>query len=194
MPVHLFGQPCEMEPIVELAAKYNLKIIEDCAEAHFATYKEKPVGSFSEVGCFSTYVAHTITTGVGGVVTTNDRELMEIFIVNSTVWVKENIDGDIDIADKKFVMEKFSAFPNFQGVFHEKLDKQTLLRIFTNEGTFPPLGTRIFKRKFLVEQEIKFKEKIGDDAEILFTIDAIFQTDEIIFIPNIFYLAPRDKV
>ena len=78
MPVHLFGQPCEMEPIVALAKKYNLKIIEDCAEAHFATYKNQPVGSFGDVAGFSTYVAHTITTGVGGVVTTNDRELMEI--------------------------------------------------------------------------------------------------------------------
>lgn len=78
MPVHLFGQPCDMEPIVELAKKYNLKIIEDCAEAHFATYKGKPVGSFGEVAGFSTYVAHTITTGIGGIITTNDRELMEI--------------------------------------------------------------------------------------------------------------------
>ena len=78
MPVHLFGQPCEMDPIVEIAKKYNLKIIEDCAEAHFATYKGKTVGSFGEVAGFSTYVAHTITTGVGGLVTTNDRELMEI--------------------------------------------------------------------------------------------------------------------
>ena len=78
MPVHLFGQPCEMEPIVALAKKYNLKIIEDCAEAHFATYKGKPVGSFGEVAGFSTYVAHTITTGVGGLVTTNERDIMEI--------------------------------------------------------------------------------------------------------------------
>lgn len=78
MPVHLFGQPCEMEPIVALAKKYNLKIIEDCAEAHFATYKNQPVGSFGEISGFSTYVAHTITTGVGGIITTNDRELMEI--------------------------------------------------------------------------------------------------------------------
>lgn len=78
MPVHLFGQPCEMEPIVALAERYNLKIIEDCAEAHFATYKGKPVGSFGEAAGFSTYVAHTITTGVGGVVTTNDRDIMEI--------------------------------------------------------------------------------------------------------------------
>ena len=78
MPVHLFGQPCEMEPIIELARKYDLKIIEDCAEAHFATYKNKPVGSFGTMAGFSTYVAHTITTGIGGIVTTNDRELMEI--------------------------------------------------------------------------------------------------------------------
>lgn len=78
MPVHLFGQPCDMEPIVDIAKRHNLKIIEDCAEAHFAKYKGKTVGSFGEVACFSTYVAHTITTGVGGLVTTNDRELMEI--------------------------------------------------------------------------------------------------------------------
>ncbi len=78
MPVHLFGQPCETEPIVALAKKYNLKIIEDCAEAHFATYKGKTIGNFGEVAGFSTYFAHTITTGVGGVVTTNDSELMEI--------------------------------------------------------------------------------------------------------------------
>lgn len=78
MPVHLFGQPCEMEPIVEIARRNNLKIIEDCAESHFATYKGKKCGSFGEIAGFSTYVAHTITTGVGGLVTTNDRELMEI--------------------------------------------------------------------------------------------------------------------
>ena len=78
MPVHLFGQPCEMDAIVDIAKKYNLKIIEDCAEAHFATYKGKTVGSFGDIAGYSTYVAHTITTGVGGLVTTNDRDLMEI--------------------------------------------------------------------------------------------------------------------
>ena len=78
MPVHLFGQPCEMDSIVDIAKKYDLKIVEDCAEAHFATYKGKTVGSFGDMAGFSTYVAHTITTGVGGLVTTNDRELMEI--------------------------------------------------------------------------------------------------------------------
>ncbi len=78
MPVHTFGQPCEMETIVDIAAKYNLRIVEDCAEAHFATYKGKKVGSFGDMAAFSTYVAHTITTGVGGVITTNDASLAEI--------------------------------------------------------------------------------------------------------------------
>ncbi len=78
MPVHTFGQPCEMDAIVDIANRYDLKIVEDCAEAHFALYKGKPVGSFSDITGFSTYVAHTITTGIGGVITTNDRELMEI--------------------------------------------------------------------------------------------------------------------
>lgn len=78
MPVHTFGQPCEMDEIVAICKKHNLKIVEDCAEAHFATYKGKPVGSFSDIAGFSTYVAHTITTGVGGVITTNDSDLAEI--------------------------------------------------------------------------------------------------------------------
>ena len=78
MPVHTFGQPCEMDAIVTIAKKHGLKIIEDCAEAHFATYKGKPVGSFSDIAAFSTYVAHTITTGVGGVITTTNQQYAEI--------------------------------------------------------------------------------------------------------------------
>lgn len=77
MPVHTFGQPCEMDEIVAISQKHRLKIVEDCAEAHFATYKGRSVGSFSDIAGFSTYVAHTITTGVGGVITTNDSELAE---------------------------------------------------------------------------------------------------------------------
>ncbi|MBU2703206.1 dTDP-4-amino-4 [Sporomusaceae bacterium BoRhaA] len=78
MPVHTFGQPCEMDAIVNISKKYNLKIVEDCAEAHFAKYKNKSVGSFSEIASFSTYVAHTITTGVGGIIVTDDTQLAEI--------------------------------------------------------------------------------------------------------------------
>lgn len=78
IPVHTFGQPCDMTKIMDIAKRHNLKIIEDCAEAHFATMKNKVVGSFSDIACFSTYVAHTITTGVGGISCTNDIELAQI--------------------------------------------------------------------------------------------------------------------
>ncbi len=79
VPVHTFGMPCDMEKIMAIAKKYNLKVVEDCAEAHFAKVNGKVIGSFGDISCFSTYVAHTITTGVGGVVCTNNKEYMEIF-------------------------------------------------------------------------------------------------------------------
>ena len=55
MPVHLFGQSCEMNRIMDIAKKHNLKVIEDCAQAHGATYFNKKVGSIGDVGCFSFY-------------------------------------------------------------------------------------------------------------------------------------------
>ena len=78
IPVHTFGMPCDMDKIVEIAKKHNLRIIEDCAEAHFAKINGKTVGSFSDISAFSTYVAHTITTGVGGVVCTSNPKYTEI--------------------------------------------------------------------------------------------------------------------
>ncbi|MDP3900371.1 MAG: DegT/DnrJ/EryC1/StrS family aminotransferase [bacterium] len=72
MVVHLFGQPADMDPIIEIAKKYNLKIIEDSCETMFVKYKGRPVGSFGEISCFSTYMAHLITTGVGGLVCTSN--------------------------------------------------------------------------------------------------------------------------
>ena len=75
IPVHLFGLPAEMEPIMEIAAHYNLRIVEDSCETMFANYKGRSVGSFGDIGCFSTYIAHFLVTGVGGICTTNDSKL-----------------------------------------------------------------------------------------------------------------------
>ena len=75
MPVHLFGQPCDMDPIMKIAKKHNLKVIEDSCETMFVKYKGQPTGSWGDVACFSTYVAHLIVTGVGGLALTNDNEL-----------------------------------------------------------------------------------------------------------------------
>lgn len=78
IPVHCFGMPCDMSRIVSIAKAYNLRILEDCAEAHFAKVDGQTVGSFSDIMASSTYVAHTITTGVGGLMCTSNYELMEI--------------------------------------------------------------------------------------------------------------------
>lgn len=75
MPVHLFGQSCEMDRIVAIAKKYRLKIIEDSCEAMFVKYKGQPVGAMGDIACFSTYATHLITTGVGGLAMTNDNDL-----------------------------------------------------------------------------------------------------------------------
>lgn len=73
IPVHLYGHPCDMDEIIKLAEKYNLHVIEDCAEAHGAEYKWKKVGQFSVISCFSFYGNKTITTGEGGMCLTNDE-------------------------------------------------------------------------------------------------------------------------
>ncbi len=75
IPVHLLGLPCDMDPILDIAKRKNLKLIEDSCETVFAKYKGKKVGSFGDIGCFSTYIAHYIVTGVGGFATTSDPEL-----------------------------------------------------------------------------------------------------------------------
>ncbi|MGY2409965.1 DegT/DnrJ/EryC1/StrS family aminotransferase [Pseudomonas pergaminensis] len=74
--VHLAGWPCDMDPIMALAQSHDLKVIEDCAQAHGATYKSRPVGSIGHVGAWSFCQDKIMTTGgEGGMVTTNDREL-----------------------------------------------------------------------------------------------------------------------
>ena len=73
--VHLFGHPVDMDPVISIAKKHNLFVIEDCAEAHGATYKGKKVGSIGDVGCFSFYANKIITTGEGGMLTTNNSDL-----------------------------------------------------------------------------------------------------------------------
>lgn len=74
--VHLAGWPCDMDPIMAMANEHGLKVIEDCAQAHGAYYKGRPVGSIGHVGAWSFCQDKIMTTGgEGGMVTTNDRQL-----------------------------------------------------------------------------------------------------------------------
>jgi perosamine synthetase len=77
IPVHLYGHPVDMDRLMDIAGKHNLIVIEDCAESHGATCRGKMTGGFGAMGCFSFYANKVITTGEGGMVTTNDDGLAE---------------------------------------------------------------------------------------------------------------------
>lgn len=77
MPVHIYGHPCDMDPIMNIARKHHLYMVEDAAEAHGATYKGKMTGSMSDIGSFSFYANKIITTGEGGMIVTDDEKLAE---------------------------------------------------------------------------------------------------------------------
>lgn len=84
---HLFGNPCDMGPILELARARNLPIIEDCAQAFLATWQGRPVGSLGTIGCFSLQQGKHITTGEGGLVVTSDPQLARrMFLYVNKAW------------------------------------------------------------------------------------------------------------
>ncbi|WP_405379218.1 DegT/DnrJ/EryC1/StrS family aminotransferase [Phascolarctobacterium sp.] len=78
MPVHLYGQPCDMDPIMEIAKKHRLYVIEDCAQAHGATYKGRVIGSFGDASGFSFYPGKNLgALGDAGATVTNDKALAD---------------------------------------------------------------------------------------------------------------------
>lgn len=77
MPVHTYGHPADMDRIMEVARKHSLRVVEDAAEAHGAEYMGRRVGSLGDIGCFSFYANKIITTGEGGMLVTNIKELAE---------------------------------------------------------------------------------------------------------------------
>ena len=107
IPVHLFGQPADMAPIMKIARRHKLRVIEDSCETMLASYKGKSVGTFGDIGCFSTYVAHLLTTGVGGLSVTNDPKLA-VMLRSLTNHGRDSIylsiDDDNKVNKKKFHM------------------------------------------------------------------------------------------
>jgi perosamine synthetase len=80
MPVHLYGQAADMKPIQEIAQKHDIHVIGDACQAHGAAYDGHMVGSFGDLECFSFYPTKNMTTGEGGMVTTNNSELADLVI------------------------------------------------------------------------------------------------------------------
>ena len=84
---HLFGNPCHMQQIMELAEKHDIPVIEDCAQSFLARYDGRPVGNFGKLACFSLQQGKHITTGEGGLVVTNDDAMARrLFLFINKAW------------------------------------------------------------------------------------------------------------
>jgi dTDP-4-amino-4,6-dideoxygalactose transaminase len=99
MPVHIGGHPCDMERILEIARVHNLKVIEDAAHALPTRYRERMVGTISDITCFSFYATKTITTGEGGMATTESPEwaermrIMSLHGISHDAWKRYTAEG-----------------------------------------------------------------------------------------------------
>lgn len=99
LPVHFGGLPCAMNEIVEIATRYRLAVIEDCAHAVEATYRGRPIGTLGDFGCFSFYATKNITTGEGGMVLARDPEkiarikIMALHGMTRDAWKRFSDDG-----------------------------------------------------------------------------------------------------
>ncbi len=107
MPVHMMGQPCDMDSIMAIAKKHNLKVIEDAAQAHLAEHRGRKLGTIGDVGCFSFQSSKTIACGEGGAVVGNDEELMDkCYTVHNHGTSRR---GLTEVAGPKYRMNEFEA-------------------------------------------------------------------------------------
>lgn len=108
IPVHLFGQPADMTNVIEIAKARRLKVIEDSCETMFVHHHHLPVGSMGDIGCFSTYVAHLLVTGVGGINTTsNPRYAMRMRSLVNHGLELEHLNPDANFAPRPMPGRRF---------------------------------------------------------------------------------------
>ena len=107
MPVHMMGQPCDIDSIMAIAKKHNLKVIEDACQAHLAEHRGRKLGTIGDIGCFSFQSSKTIACGEGGAVVGNDEELMDkCYTVHNHGTSRR---GLTEVAGPKYRMNEFEA-------------------------------------------------------------------------------------
>lgn len=143
MPTHLLGRPAKMDKIIDLAKKYNLFIIEDACEAMGSKHQNRFCGTIGDMGCFSFFVSHTITTGEGGVILTNNDELATM------AYSLRNHGRKSDKLEEKFIFPRigFSA-------------KMNSLEAIIGLGIIDDLSYHIERRR---QNMLKLNELIGKD-------------------------------
>jgi dTDP-4-amino-4,6-dideoxygalactose transaminase len=93
VPVHIYGQPADLQPVISIAQRHGLRVIEDCAQAHGALYRERKVGAWGDIACFSFYPTKNLgAIGDGGAITTNDQELADkVRYLREYGWAERNV-------------------------------------------------------------------------------------------------------
>jgi len=110
MAVHIYGHPCDMEPIMEIAQKHDLKVIEDGSQAHGAMYKGKKVGSWGDIGCFSIQASKNLFGGEGGVLVFDDDSLFDKVVS----WASHPMRQFQELQDSPLGKYTDSVAPNFR--------------------------------------------------------------------------------
>lgn len=149
MPVHIYGQPVDMDSLVKIAKKHNLLVIEDCAQAHGAEYKENKIGSIGDIACFSFYPTKNLgAIGDGGMVVTNNSELAEkAKLLREYGWAEryvshisgwntrlDEIQAAILRVKLKYLDEDNTKRRNLAGLYKKELSKTDLILPQTRES------------------------------------------------------------
>jgi perosamine synthetase len=151
IPVHLYGHPCDMDLINNIAQAHNLWVVEDAAEAHGAEYKGKRVGSFSDIACFSFYGNKIITTGEGGMCVTNNQEL----------------------AQKLRILRDHGKNPN-KTYWHDVIGfnyRMTNLQAAVGVAQLEKIDTLIKKKRQVAEWYSEALEELQKDAKIILPLE-----------------------
>jgi dTDP-4-amino-4,6-dideoxygalactose transaminase len=166
IPVHLLGLPATMGPVLDIARKYGLKVIEDSCESMFAKYAGRFVGSMGDIGTFSTYVAHFLVTGVGGFCTTNSPELADDIrsLMNhgrDTIYTSCTDDHDVSEGQlEKIVARRFS----FVQVGHSF--RCTEMEAAIGIGQLERADAIIRRRKEIADRLTRGLSKFSDEIQL----------------------------
>jgi perosamine synthetase len=147
VPAHLFGQPADMTSLMKVAGGSRLRIVEDSCETVGVRHRGRMVGSFGDFGCFSTYMAHIVTTGVGGLAVTDDEENVTRFrsLMNhgrNPAYLR--IDDDKDLGDEELLRVVWSRYD-----FHSigQSFRATEMEAALGIGQLERLSDRLARRK-----------------------------------------------
>lgn len=187
IPVHLFGQSANMKKVIDIAKKHKLKVLEDSCETMFVNYDGKPVGSMGDISVYSTYVAHIMVTGVGGIVTTND-ELLATTIKSLMFHGRDNIYLKIEDDDTKnkvrlnSLIERRFQF-NHVGYSYRLTEMETALGLAELEKKDQIIKRRIYVGKKLTKALSKYDRflqlpKVRENSEHIYMLYPIVLIDD----------------